>query len=311
MSHRELNSAQAVLMVFPKTFGYDDQTATSNTFQHHPDKNIEVTRAEAQREFVGLVEKLRSNSIEVLVAGMSSDAASSMPNALFPNNWFSTWPNGDVYLYPMATETRRIERSAAVLEMIGEQFVINNVIDISAPELQGQFLESTGVMLFDHVNRLAFATPSIRCDQVLFERHVRELGYEPVTFASMDHRGGAIYHTNIMLAIQTHTAIVCDAAIHPDDRDRVMSQLRATNRDVVNISYPQLVAFAANALEIQNAEGNTFLVMSQGAHESLDESQRERLLAHNEIISSPLTTIETVGGGSARCMLGEIFLARR
>jgi hypothetical protein len=304
------NSAAGLLMVPPATFGFDEQTALSNSFQHAPVEGADHVQQQAMREFSDLVNLLRSYDIQVFVPEIDNRAP-ARPNAVFTNNWLSTWPTGEVYLYPMATESRRAERDLGIIRQLAERFVVDKIIDLSAKESQGVFLESTGVMVFDHLNGLVYACPSSRCDISLLRKHVETLGYEAVVFEANDRTGHEMYHTNVMLAIQSTTAIVCEAAIDPSHRESTLQRLRQTGREVVTIDFDQLDAFAANALEVQNRFGESFLVMSQGALDSLDKTQRRTLEASNEILASPLHTIESVGGGSARCMLAEIFLPLR
>jgi hypothetical protein len=262
------------------------------------------------QEFTALVDLLRANDIDVFVPEVGH-IAPARPNAVFPNNWLSTWPTGEVYLYPMATDSRRTERDPGVIAQLEERFVIDKIIDLSTQESLDVFLESTGVMVFDHLNGLVYACPSVRCHTSLFRSHAQVLGYEAVIFDATDRAGNAMYHTNVMLAIQSTTAIVCEAAIAPEHRASTLHRLKTSGRAVVNISFDQLDAFAANALEVRNRSGKSFLVMSQGALDCLDEAQRCILEADNEVLASPLDTIESVGGGSARCMLAEIFLPLR
>lgn len=302
--------ADAVFMVEPTSFGFDEQTAASNVFQKHLPANAQEITTRAQQEFDTFVATLRIHNIEVIT--YRDGDFPPKPNAIFSNNWLSTWPDGRVFLYPMATLSRRIERSEAALDTIRSQRTIAEVTNISTAEHDGKFLESTGVMVFDHLHKLVYACLSERCDESLLRQHAAELGYDPVVFHAATEDGIAIYHTNVMLAIQEHTAVICAESIaETTERTQVLARLRDTGHEVVEITLDQMRAFCGNILEIQSRDGKACLVMSQAAYENFTPKQRKILEAYDELIPIPIPTIEIIGGGSARCMLTEIFLPKQ
>ena len=302
-----IQSASALLMVRPATFGYDEETAASNTFQHKPSISKDEVRQRASDEFQSAVDTLRAHGVAVSV--FEDKETLPKPDAVFPNNWLSMWQNGSTYLYPMATESRRIERSDAALELLREQYRINEVIDLTSSELSGTYLESTGVMVFDHEAKIAYGCLSVRCDEELFEEHALSLGYTPITFTALDSKAVPIYHTNVLMGVQSTTAVLClEALPHEDERDEVMGHLKRTGHDVIKISREQMNSFCGNVLEVQNKEGDLFLALSQTAYDAFTPEQRERLSRDKTLLPLAIPTIETIGGGSVRCMLAENFL---
>lgn len=303
-------SARSLLMVRPVTFGFDSETAVSNAFQHEPSLSSDEVRVRALKEFDTSVEKLRSHGIDVTV--FEDPENQEKPDAVFPNNWLSTWQDGHIFLYPMATESRRRERSEVALSLLRDKFKTTEIIDISAFEAEGAYLESTGVIIFDHAAKIAYGSLSIRCDESLFTEHVKTLGYEPVVFHSYDKAGMPIYHTNVLMGVQTETAVICLEAI-TDNKEKllVVNKLQATGHAIVDITQAQMQSFCGNVLEVQNQEGERFLVLSKTAHDAFTNEQREVLAKDKTLLPISIPTIETIGGGSARCMLAEIYLPKR
>lgn len=301
------NSASAVFMVRPTSFGFDEQTAESNAFQQRLGASVADITHRALAEFDTLVATLRGRGIEVVV--FEDDAKPAKPNAVFPNNWLSTWPDGRLYLYPMATESRRIERSPAAIELLAQHFEVCEVIDISGAEQRGTYLESTGAIVFDHPNKLAYGCLSVRCDEELFTSHVKSLGYTPIAFRAHDAAGMPIYHTNVLMGVQTNTAVICAEAITDvAERQRILASLAQTGRQVVEISLNQMAQFCGNVLEVAGKRGERFLALSRSAYDAFTPEQRTVLANCKTLLPVALPTIEAVGGGSARCMLAEIFL---
>jgi hypothetical protein len=299
-------STHTVLMVEPVSFGFDDQTAQTNTFQNKLAIADSQITHQALAEFDAFVERLRQHEIEVVV--FRDQPLPPKPNAVFPNNWLSMWPDGRLFLYPMATESRRIERSHTLLDDLAEAFKVSEIIDFSNEEAAERYLESTGVMVFDHVNKLAYGCISPRCDEDLFQKHAIELGYRPVSFGAYAD-GTAIYHTNVLMGIQTTTAVVClEAITHPTERTMVKASLEKTGHEVVDITLDQMSHFCGNVLEVCNKQGDKFLVLSQTAYDAFTEDQRRILGRDKILLPMAIPTIETIGGGSARCMIAEIFL---
>ena len=307
---KTIQSTSAVLMVRPTSFGFNEQTAVTNTFQNHTDLSVGEVHARANQEFAGMVDKLRANGVHVTV--FEDTETLRKPDAVFPNNWFSTWGDGHVYLYPMATGSRRIERSYAAMQKLAQEFKITQVTDISPTEDYGFALESTGVMIFDHVNKIVYGCISPRCDAGLFADHALELGYKPVLFHAYGQDDVAVYHTNVLMGVQSATAVICAEAITDEtERQHVLSTLKDTGHDVIEITQAQMSAFCGNVLELQNSDGKLLLAMSQTAYDSFTPDQRALLSRDKTLLPFSIPTIETIGGGSVRCMLGENFLPKK
>lgn len=304
MSSRQ--SAQSILMVSPASFGFDSQTAVSNKFQVMLSVESATVTSRAMQEFRTAVAALHQAGVNVIVH--DGDPADNRPNAVFPNNWISTWPDGRIYTYPMATASRRVERDNKIIDQLADKFVTNQIIDLSQSEADERYLESTGVIIFDHVDKIAYGCLSQRCDQDLFVSHVESLGYLPIAFHAYDQNGTPIYHTNVMMGVQTTTAVICAEAItDTTERQRVLESLRQNHR-VIEISYKQMNSFCGNVLELETRFGNKILAMSRSAYDGFTGEQRRQLAADKKLVPIDIPTIEAVGGGSVRCMLAEIFL---
>jgi len=298
-------------MVRPRSFGFNEQTAATNSFQHHVALSSKRIQQQADNEFMAMVDSLRQHKIRVIVFE-DSDSTPPKPDAVFSNNWLSTWPDGTIYLYPMATESRRTERNFAALDLLNQQFAVRTVSDISATEQYGVYLESTGAIVFDHSNKLAYGCISDRCDQSLFISHVLQRGYQPVPFHAYDPKGKAVYHTNVLMGITTHAAVICAEAItDQSERAQVLSMLKRSGREILAISAEQTAAFCGNVLELRSAANESFLAMSQTAFDAFTPRQRQILTHNAKPLPFRIPTIETIGGGSARCMLTEVFLPRK
>lgn len=299
-------STSTVLMVQPVSFGFDDQTAQTNTFQNKLNLSADEITRKALAEFDGFVERLRQHDIEVVV--FRDEPLPPKPNAVFPNNWLSMWPDGRLFLYPMATQSRRIERSQKLLHDLAESFQVDDIIDLSHEEITDRYLESTGVLVFDHTNKLAYGCISPRCDDGLFKQHGAALGYRPISFKAYAE-GAAIYHTNVLMGVQTTTAVVCLEAITDLlQRETVKDSLEDTGHEVVDITLDQMGHFCGNVLEVRSKQGDAFLILSQAAHDAFTEEQRHILSRDKTLLPMAIPTIEAIGGGSARCMIAEIFL---
>lgn len=295
-----------LMMVRPAAFGYNEQTALTNAFQHKSIEEVNVQQ-KALREFDVYVEKLNSRGLEVIV--FEDTAIPPKPDALFPNNWISMHHDGTLCLYPMCTENRRIERSEAIIAGIKSNNNVSRCIDISSYESERCYLEGTGSIIFDHEHNLAYAGISERSNKTLFEYHCASLGYTPVSFSTMGDGGIPIYHTNVMLTIGSGFAVIGDAVIADEDKQKVVSLLNDTGHEIIHITSEQIRAFAGNMLQVGDEE-NHFLVMSQTAFMSLIPEQVKAIERHTEILPVTIDTIEQIGGGSARCMLAEIFLQK-
>lgn len=299
--------ATAVLMVRPTSFGFDEQTAQTNTFQHKiTSESRDAVRRQAEAEFDAYVEILRFHDIQVVI--FEDSPTPPKPNAVFPNNWLTTWPDGTAYLYPMATESRRMERNLAVFDQLRQDFKISAVRDISSVERTGKHLEGTGAMVFDHANKVVYGCISPRCDKELFIQHAQSLGYRPIAFHAYENNV-PIYHTNVMMSVQAHTAVVCSESIADEaERRLVLDTLRSTDHKIVEISYDQMNHFCGNVIELWSRASERFLVLSEAAYKAFTPEQRAVLGHDMKLLPVSVPTIEEVGGGSARCMVAEIFL---
>lgn len=300
-------------MIRPINFRMNEQTAVNNYFQEDLDlKNAEIN-AKAQNEFDAFVEKLRAVGINVIVE--EDDKLNDTPDSVFPNNWVSFHSNGDVAKYPMFAENRRKERREEVfVRLEKEGFVIENIVDYTSAEHEGYFLEGTGSVILDRVNRKAYCALSPRADEELFIEFCEDFEYSPVIFTayqSVENKRLPIYHTNVMMCIAENFAVIClDSIDDKKERKSIVKHLRQDGKEIISITEAQMHSFAGNMLQLQGENDKRFLVMSEAAHSSLSKSQINSIEKHCAIISSSLETIETCGGGSARCMMAEVFLPK-
>ncbi|HUL19487.1 MAG TPA: arginine deiminase-related protein [Steroidobacteraceae bacterium] len=304
--------ADAVLMVRPAAFGFNPDTAATNTFQKAPADEGGDAQAAALTEFAQLAQALGAEGVEVCVAEDSAQPVK--PDAVFPNNWVSFHPCGTLVTYPLANASRRPERRQAVIDAAVRQlhFQVKHLLDLSWYEGQGKYLEGTGSLVLDHVQRVAYACASARTDPELVREWAHELGYEPVIFTAVNRAGVPLYHTNVALWIGQQVAMVAREAITPADRERVLARLVASGREVITISQAELEHFAGNMLELgtwDEALGDSrVLVMSESARRVLAPQILAQLSACTDtLLAVPVPTIEALGGGSVRCMLAEVF----
>lgn len=301
---------QHVVLVRPHHFRPNPQTAGDNAFQHTlaaPDTEI-ARRASAEVD--GLARLLEDAGVGVTVI---DDTGTATPDSVFPNNWLTTHADGTLALYPMYAANRRPERRGDVVELLRERFVVDRVVDFSGAESEGRFLEGTGAMVLDHDERLAYACRSLRLDPDLFETVSADLGYRPVLFEASDADGVPVYHTNVLMSVGSEVALVGAEMIRDlEDRCRVLESLRASGREIVEISEAQVHGFLGNCLELRGGQGgeDRLLAMSQQAAAQLTPAQRRRIERSCTILSAPVPTIEAAGG-SVRCMLAGIHLPQR
>ena len=299
-----MQTTNKLLMVRPANFGFNAETAQNNYFQQATDQSH--VNAQAVEEFDNYVALLRDNGIEVVV--IQDTATPHTPDSIFPNNWFSTHASGELVLYPMFAPNRRQERKDAVLEYLKKAYNPTQIIDFTPYEAENEFLEGTGSMIIDHKNKVVYACRSQRTSEKVLADFCEKMGMKYVVFDAVDANGQLIYHTNVMLTIGEKIAVVCLSAIkNKAEKDTVISSLQRAGKEIVDISHEQVNHFAGNMLEVRNAAGKSFLVMSQSAKESLSEKQKDQIEQYCAILAPDLTIIETNGGGSARCMLAEIF----
>ena len=306
-----MQTTDTVLMIEPAAFGFNAETAQNNYFQVNSE-NAE-TQNRALHEFNNFVEKLRSKGINVIT--MKDTLEPHTPDSIFPNNWISMHSDGTVVLYPMCAVNRRWERRNDILEILKRNFSVKEIIDFSAPENDGKFLEGTGSMIFDHDNKLAYGSVSLRLDEQLFREFCEKFGFEPVVFHSYQTANNErlpIYHTNVMMCVADQFVVIClDCIDDETERVNVVNAIVNSRKEIIEISESQMQRFAGNMLQLQNPEGKKFLVMSLSAYQSLTPEQISNIEKYSEIIYSDLETIETNGGGSARCMLAEVFLEKK
>jgi len=306
-----MQTTSSILMVRPSTFGFNPETAASNAFQSKiADVTTNEIKVKALGEFDNFVELLRQKGIRVVV--IEDTAAPEKPDAIFPNNWITLHRNGTVALYPMHAINRRFERRQEIVEILNQDFEVKNLVDFSHHENSNQYLEGTGSMILDHENRLVYACLSPRTDLNLLQEFCQEFQFEPVVFHAYDHSGGLVYHTNVILCIGHQFAVLCTSTIRDEqEKKKVIETLTRTVHEIIDITSEQLRQYAGNMLEVKNPAGQHFLVMSEQAYKSLRPDQMEQIEKYAEIIAVPIYTIEHVGGGSARCMMAEIFLPEK
>ena len=305
-----MQTTDTVLMIEPVAFGFNEQTAVNNYFQVQQEGNVQD---KALKEFNAFVEKLRAKDINVIT--IKDTLEPKTPDSIFPNNWVSFHADGKVVLYPMFAENRRLERRDDIINQIKEQFEVTEVIDYSGAEKDNLFLEGTGSMIFDHDNKLAYGSVSLRLDEGLFRKFCSDFGFQPVVFHSYQTAGEErlpIYHTNVMMCVADQFVVIClDCIDDESERNNVIETIKNSGKELIEISEDQLQNFAGNMLQVHNKSGEKFLVMSQSAYKSLNRDQVSAIEKYCEIIYSDLEVIETNGGGSARCMLAEIFLPKK
>ncbi|SHI34232.1 citrulline utilization hydrolase CtlX [Algibacter luteus] len=307
-------TTNTILMVRPVNFRMNEQTAVNNYYQKDIDDVLPDTiNTKAQKEFDAFVEKLRAIGVKVIV--VKDRMETDTPDSIFPNNWVSFHENGDVGLYPMFAENRRKERREDILETIEKEgFLINNIIDYTSAEEEQVFLEGTGSIILDRVNRKAYCALSPRADEDLFIEFCEDFEYSPVIFTSYQTVDGArkpIYHTNVMMCIAETFAVICLSSIDDKkERKNVIKHLKEDGKEVIDITETQLNNFAGNMLQVKGDNDVRYLIMSQAAYDSLTKAQIKQIEKHCNILSSSLETIETCGGGSARCMMAEVFLPK-
>ncbi|MFD1096784.1 citrulline utilization hydrolase CtlX [Salegentibacter chungangensis] len=300
-----------ILMVRPVAFRMNEQTAVNNYFQE--DLKDEDVNERAQKEFDDFVSKLRKVGVNVIV--VDDKPEDDTPDSIFPNNWVSFHQNGNIGLYPMFAVNRRKERRMEYFARLEEEgFKIKNVIDYTGAEEDDVFLEGTGSLLLDRVNRKAYCALSPRADEDLLIEFCEDFEFTPVIFNAnqdVDGKRKAIYHTNVMMCLAEDFAVICLESIdNGKERKNVLKHLKEDGKEVIKITEAQMHEFAGNMLQVKGAFDKKYLVMSSRAHKSLTDEQVKNIEKHCEILSSDLDVIETCGGGSARCMMAEVFLPK-
>lgn len=294
-------------MVRPAHFGYNEDTATSNVFQT---LDLSLTREEveerARQEFDTFVHTLRDAGVRVIVEEDTPDPLK--PDAVFPNNWISFHQDGTIFTYPMFAPQRRMEVREDMVQRFQQRFAFTRHVALEGWTEKEQFLEGTGSMILDRPHRLVYACRSNRTHQSVLEAFAKKVDYQVHYFTAQDMNGRDIYHTNVLMALGESFVVICLDTIRDDDqREQLEESFHKTGKDIIPISLEQMMAFAGNMLQVRNRAGDTMLVMSEQAYRSLRPEQMKTIEAHTSVLFSPLTTIETFGGGSARCMMAEVF----
>jgi len=307
--HQQITSN--ILMIRPAHFGYNPETALNNAFQSRDDSlTKEEISEKAKVEFDGFVKELRSKGIDILVYNEENEP--ELTDSVFPNNWISFHEDGTVITFPMFSEMRRQERRSAVVNLVESEFIISSKIAFEDYEKLGLFLEGTGSMLLDRLNRIVYGCRSVRTHQRVLADFCKKMNYTSILFDGVDHNDTPIYHTNVMMALgETFAAICLDAIPDTLQKAEVTKSLEKGGREIIALTQDQVNAFAGNMLQVRNNEDHSYLVMSTQAYKSLDPDQIEVFESHTRIAHHPIPIIEKYGGGSVRCMMAEIFLPKK
>lgn len=304
-----MQTTNTVLMIRPTRFTFNQDTAANNRFQR-PAAATEDVQLKALQEFDGYVAALREQGVTVMVHNDSE--APHTPDSIFPNNCWSSHPDGTLVLYPMQGHNRRLERDKGVLDWLRDEYRVEQLLDLSSLEQQEVFLEGTGSMVLDRQQRICYAGYSTRTHARALNQLVDHLGYELCAFNAVDRQGVAIYHTNVMMSVGSRLAVVCLESVRDSgERSALQSRLEDSGKQVMALSWEQLESFAGNMLEVHNAAGEPLLVMSRTAWQSLDAAQHKLIERHAKPLPVNIDTIERIGGGSARCMLAEVYFPKK
>lgn len=306
MEQKTKTITDTILMIRPNNFGYNPETAKNNSFQSDESElsNEEISKL-AQTEFDFMVSKLKKEGINILVIEDTNNPIK--PDAVFPNNWFSTHSNGVYVSYPMHALSRRAERREDIYDLLNEKYSFKKKYTFEFYEEEEQFLEGTGSLILDRTNRILYACLSPRTDIRLVEKFCILMDFEKIVFHAHDRNGQQVYHTNVMMALGTSFVVICMECVKDaDDKKALLSSFEKTYKSVIEISLSQMEQFAGNMIQVDSMNGS-HLVMSQTAYDSLEGAQILELNKHTNLISIPIPTIEKHGGGSVRCMMAEIF----
>jgi hypothetical protein len=297
------------MMVRPASFGFNPETASSNAFQSVTPQSDSLP-AVARKEFDQMVNILNEHDISVHVFDDTTDVI--RPDAVFPNNWITFHHDGKVILYPMLAPNRRAERRRDFIDVLQSEYVISELIDLSEEEGNNIFLEGTGSMVFDHANNIVYACRSPRTNESLLNRAAEMLTYRSIVFDALDEKSQCIYHTNVMMNVSEKFAVVClDSVRREQDQDLLLDSFERTGHKVIAISFAQMNSFAGNMFSVKNRSGESFVLMSQKAFDSLLPGQINEISKYSEILPFNVENIERYGGGSVRCMVAGIFLPRK
>jgi hypothetical protein len=300
-----MQNTSHLLMIRPVNFGFNAETAVNNTFQIT--SNDASTHEKALKEFDAFADLLLKNGIDITIVEDTPNPFT--PDSIFPNNWISFHAHGSIILYPMFADNRRKERKKHVLEAIQHKFKRAQIIDLSSYENKHLYLEGTGSMVLDRNNKIAYACLSPRTNKEVLDKFCTLTHYTSVVFTSVDAADKPVYHTNVMMCVADQYVVACvDSIRNKEEKEKLIRAIEKTNKLIIPISLEQMHSFAGNMLQVKNKDGEKLLILSSQAYHSLTPGQLAILSSYNRILHSPLNTIETTGGGSARCMLAEVFL---
>ncbi len=306
-----MKKGSTILMVRPRAFGFNAETAENNFFQSNPsDQSTESIQQKALTEFDAMVFVLQKNGIEVMLIEDTNEPVK--PDAIFPNNWFCSLENGTICVFPMYAKNRREEKRDDIINLLTEKYTVTDFQDWSEFEAEGRFLEGTGSMMIDQENNIIYACLSERTDASVLEKFASRNGYNAMSFTATDKEGRKIYHTNVMMCLAEKFSILCEEAIEDETEKIALKQLLlTTGKKIISISREQVAAFAGNMLELYNRNGESILVMSKTAFDSLNADQILEIEKFSKPLPISVPTIEQVEGGSVRCMIAEIFLGQK
>jgi len=301
-----MQSTSHLLMIRPVNFGYNEETAESNAFQNK-DKNQQEVQEKALAEFNNFVAVLRNHGVDVTV--IDDNPEPYTPDSIFPNNWVSFHDDGNVFLYPMQAENRRLERREDIIAELEDNFKVHHIVDLSRYEEENKFLEGTGSMVLDRVNKIAYACLSPRTDKDVLAIFCEQEDYTAVCFDAADEKGKAIYHTNVLMCVGTQFAVIClDSIPNPHEKVVVIEYLKSTQKEIIEITFEQMNQFAGNMLEVKTKNDETLIILSKSAFKALDDIQIALLEQYGKLVYADIHTIENNGGGSVRCMMAEVHL---
>ncbi|MBS1735316.1 MAG: amidinotransferase [Bacteroidetes bacterium] len=307
MNKQLYQASDSILLIRPATFSFNRETAISNAFQIDIDASEDSLKLRKLHEFDAMVNALELKGVKVIV--IEDTVFPPKPDAVFPNNWATFHSDGTVILYPMCAANRRTERRPDIIEFLSKDFEIKKVLDFSKNENEGKYLEGTGSIIFDQVHKIGYACLSPRTNKSLFLEVCKYLNYTPVYFYAHDANGKEIYHTNVMMCIGEKFAAIClESITNMAEREKVKKSLTETGHIIIEISFSQMKNFAGNMLEVRSKSGRNILALSMSAYNALTYEQKTLIEKYCELVPLSIDTIETIGGGSARCMIAEIFL---
>jgi hypothetical protein len=296
-------STDTVLMILSKSFGFNEETATSNAFQNKV--NQSNSNALAREEVLQMANQLREEGVIIWL--IEDEETTACPDAVFPNNWLGIHPSKEIVLYPMFAQNRRFERRSSIIKLVQERLPNHNLVDLSNYEQSNEFLEGTGSLVFDHIEQTIYASKSIRTSESLARMLSDRMNYQLVILEAADDNGNDIYHTNVVLSIGTYFAIAASANLSPESMKEIRNRMKLSGRMLIEITNEQMLAFAGNVLELKNEIGEKLIVITEKAFEALKPEQIAGLQQCGLLIPISVKHIEHVGGGSVRCMLAEIF----